>query len=219
MMGLEVEGKPLLRAYSIASANHDEYLEFFSIKVADGALTSRLRNLKVGEDVIISTKPTGTLTRDRLLAGKHLYLLCSGTGLAPFISIIKDPEIYESFDKVVLAHSVRYRSELAYQNTICRDLPNNEFLGDMIKNKLIYYPIVTRETFPTSQRITTLLNTGRLSSENGLPSLSIEHDRFMLCGNQHLLKDLCKILDDKGFLETVKNDMGHYVIERAFVAR
>ena len=219
MMGLEIDGKPLMRAYSIASANHDEYLEFFSIKVADGALTSKLQNLKVGEDVLISTKPTGTLTTDRLLAGKHLYLLSSGTGLAPFMSIIKDPEIYESFDKVILAHSVRYRSELAYQDTICRELPDNEFLGEMIKNKLVYYPIVTRERFPTSQRLTTLLDNGQLASDNGLPPLSIEHDRFMLCGNQHMLKDLCKILDHKGFMETVKNDTGHYVIERAFIAR
>lgn len=219
MLGLEVDGKPLMRAYSIASANYAEHLEFFSIKVPDGPLTSRLAHLTVGDDLVISTKPTGTLTQDRLCAGKHLYLLSSGTGLAPFMSIIQDPRIYDNFDKIILAHCVRYRSELAYRTFIEDTLPNNEFFGNIVKQKLIYYPSVTRESFCTTQRLTTLLDTGQLASDNQLPPISIEHDRFMLCGNPGLLQDLSDILERKGFRETARDDPGHFVIERAFVER
>ncbi len=219
MLGIEVEGKPLMRAYSIVSANYEEKLEFFSIKVPDGPLTSRLQNLKVGDRVYVSTKPTGTLTKDRIFTGKHLYLLSSGTGIAPFLAIIKDPEIYSAFDKIILTHSVRYKSELAYQDEILNELPNNEYFGDEVKEKLIYYPTVTREDFKTTDRLTTLLESGKLASDNNLPPLSTENDRFMLCGNPSLLKDLCSILEGKGFRETVKNDSGHYVIERAFVEK
>ncbi len=219
MMGIEVEGKPLMRAYSIVSANYEENLEFFSIKVPDGPLTSRLQNLKIGDRVYVSTKPTGTLTKDRVFSGKHLYLLSSGTGIAPFMAIIKDPEIYSAFDKIILTHSVRYQSELAYQDEILNVLPNNKFFGEQVREQLIYYPTVTREQYKTTQRLTTLLKSGKLASDNDLPPFSTENDRFMLCGNPSLLKDLCEILEDKGFHETVKNDTGHYAIERAFVER
>ncbi|MFT5258688.1 MAG: ferredoxin--NADP+ reductase [Saprospiraceae bacterium] len=219
MMGIEVEGKPLMRAYSIVSANYEQNLEFFSIKVADGPLTSRLQNLKIGDRVYVSTKPTGTLTKDRLLPGKNLYLLSSGTGIAPFMAIIKDPEVYNAFDKIILTHSVRYKSELAYQDEILNGLPNNEYFGDDVKEKLIYYPTVTREDYTTTARLTTMLASGQLASDNGLPPLSLENDRFMMCGNPSLLMDLCDILEEKGFKETVKNDAGHYAIERAFVEK
>lgn len=218
MIGLEQEeGKPLMRAYSIASANYEDKLEFFSIKVADGPLTSKLQKIKVGDEILLSRKPTGTLLIDHLLPGRNLYLISTGTGLAPFMSIIKDPETYQRFDKVILTHGVRNVSELAYQEIIGRELPENEFLGDMIKEQLIYYPTVTREQYANQGRITDLMENGKLFSDIGLPAMSPEHDRFMICGSPSMLKDTCRILDEQGFHEARHGDLGHYVIERAFV--
>lgn len=217
MLGLEAEGKPLLRAYSIASANYEEELEFFSIKVPDGPLTSKLQLIQPGDEILLSKKPTGTLILDNLLPGRHLYLISTGTGLAPFISIIKDPETYEQFDKVIITHGCRYQEELAYQETINHSLPNNEYLGEEIRKKLIYYPTVTREVFKNTGRITDLLETGKLSCDVGLDPINTTDDRFMICGSPGMLKDTCRILDQKGFKETRKGVAGHYVIERAFV--
>ncbi|RRJ83070.1 ferredoxin--NADP reductase [Aestuariirhabdus litorea] len=217
MIGLELEGKPLMRAYSIASANHEEELEFFSIKVPDGPLTSRLQNLSVGDEIVMSRKPTGTLVQDHLLPGRNLYLLSTGTGLAPFLSIIKDPEIYENFDRVILTHGVRYVSELAYQQMITEELPNHEYLGELVREKLLYYPTVTREKYRHNGRLTDLLVSGKLSSELGLPAVSPENDRFMLCGSPSMLKEFCGILDSMGFRESRHGEAAHYVIERAFV--
>ncbi len=222
MIGLEVEGKALLRAYSIASANYEDELEFFSIKVPDGALTSRLQHLKVGDTVMVSTRPTGTLVVGYLTPGKHLYLLATGTGLAPFMSIIKDPEIYEHYDKVILVHGVRYISELAYQHTICDALPNNEYFGDLVKDKLLYYPSVTRESFRSpahQQRITHLLADEVLNKELGLPALNPSQDRFMLCGSQAMINDTMAILDGKGFSKATSRRQGDYVIEQAFLEK
>ncbi len=217
MIGLELEGKPLMRAYSIASANHEDELEFFSIKVQDGPLTSRLQNLQVGDEVVMSRKPTGTLLQDSLLPGRNLYLLSTGTGLAPFLSIIKDPQTYENFDKVILTHGVRYTSELAYQQMINEELPANEYFGDMVREKLVYYPTVTRENYHTNGRLTDLLRTGQITRDLNLPDLNLENDRFMICGSPSMLKDTCSILDNMGFQEARRGDQGHYVIERAFV--
>lgn len=217
MMGLEHEGKPLMRAYSIASANYEEELEFFSIKVQDGPLTSKLQKIQIGDQILLSKKPTGTLVLDNLLPGKNLYLISTGTGLAPFMSIIKDPETYEQYDKVILTHGTRYTSELAYKDIIKNDLPKNEYFGELIRDKLVYYPTVTRDEFETQGRITDALETGKLTQSIGLPELSLEHDRFMICGSPSMLKDTCKILDDKGFKEARHGNAGHYVIERAFV--
>ena len=219
MMGIEVEGKPLMRAYSMASANYEDHLEFYSIKVQQGALTSRLQHIIAGDEILVSKKPTGTLLWDRLRPGKHLYLLSTGTGLAPFLSIIKDPEVYENFEKVILVHGCRYINELTYQQLITHELKHNEYFGDSVKEKLIYYPAVTREPYINYGRITNLLQTGKLNDDIGTPALNLEHDRFMLCGSPSMLTSLTEILDDLGFTETRKNDLGEYVIERAFVEK
>jgi len=220
MIGLEVDGRPLMRAYSIASANHEEYLEFFSIKVQNGPLTSQLQHLREGDPVLVSRKPVGTLVIDDLLPGQRLYLLGSGTGLAPFLSIIKDPDTYDRFDQVVLAHGVRYVSELAYADFITRELPDHEFLGEMVHEKLIYYPTVTREPFRNQGRLTHLIETGKLFADLGLPPLDPEQDRVMICGSPGLLKDACAFLNTRGFILSPHiGEPGHYVIERAFVEK
>jgi ferredoxin--NADP+ reductase len=220
MIGLQLEGKPLMRAYSIASANYEEQMEFFSIKVPNGPLTSRLQHLKVGDPLLVSRKPTGTLVLHDLLPGKHLYLLSTGTGLAPFMSIIKDPEAYERFEKIVLIHGVRHVNELAYADHIEKELPNNEFFGDEVRQKLIYYPTVTREPFRNQGRLTDLIENGKLFKDIGLPPLDPEHDRAMICGSPAMLADTSQLLDRRGFKVSPRiGEPGDYVIERAFVEK
>ncbi len=217
MLGLEVDGRPLMRAYSIVSANHEENLEFFSIKVPDGPLTSRLQGIKPGDTILVSRKPTGTLVVDNLLPGKVLWLLGTGTGLAPFLSIIKDPEVYDRYEKVVLVHGCRFVSELAYMQEITEDLPNHEYLGEYVRDKLVYYPTVTREPFRNQGRITHLMESNRITQDLELPAFSPENDRMMLCGSPDMLKDMVHILEAHGFEEGANNKPGHYVIEKAFV--
>ncbi|MDH7943969.1 ferredoxin--NADP reductase [Pseudohongiella sp. SYSU M77423] len=217
MVGMEVDGRPLMRAYSIASANYDEELEFFSIKVPDGPLTSRLQNIKVGDELLISSKPTGTLVADHLLPGRNLYLVGTGTGLAPFMSIIRDPEVYERFERVVLVHGVRRIIDLAYRDYITNELPNNEFFGDIVREKLVYYPTVTRDPFENQGRVTDILENGALAEKIGQPQPDPEHDRFMLCGSPSMLKDMVRILEAAGFKESRHGIQADYVIERAFV--
>jgi ferredoxin/flavodoxin---NADP+ reductase len=220
MIGLPVDGKPLLRAYSVASANHDEHLEFFSIKVENGPLTSRLQHLKPGDEIIVGRKPVGTLVLDDLRPGKNLYLLSTGTGLAPFISIIQDPETYERFEKVVLVHGVRQVDELAYADFFQHQLPEHEFLGEMLKDKLIYYPTVTREQFRNMGRLTDLIESGKLCADIDLPMIDPAVDRVMICGSEAMLKDTCKLLDARGFqISPRQGEQGDYVIERAFVEK
>jgi len=182
MVGLEVDGRPLMRAYSMVSANHDDRLEFLSIKVTDGPLTSRLQHVRTGDTVLIGRKATGTLLLDNLLPGRRLYMLGTGTGLAPFMSLIRDPEVYERFESVVLVHGCRWIADLAYLDRITRALPEDDVMGGMIGEKLIYYPTVTREPFRHVGRITTLLQGDRLTADIGLPPLDPANDRVMLCG-------------------------------------
>ena len=216
MIGLRVDGKPLLRAYSIVSPNHDEHLEFLSIKVPGGPLTSRLQNIKVGDEVIVGRKPTGTLLIDYLLPGKRLYLLATGTGLAPFMSIIRDPVTYEQFEQVVLVHGVRQVNELAYHDLITKTLPEHEFLGELISDQLLYYPTVTREPFHNMGRVTDLLESGKLTTDMNLPILDPVNDRVMICGSPGMLNDLKHMLENRGFNEGNTSRPGDFVIERAF---
>jgi ferredoxin--NADP+ reductase len=218
MIGLRLEGgKPLLRAYSVVSANYEDHLEFLSIKVQDGPLTSRLQHIKVGDKIAVGKKPTGTLLIDYLLPGKNLYLFGTGTGLAPFMSIIRDPATYEKFEKVILVHGVRQVAELAYHDYLTQDLPEHEFLGEMVSSQLLYYPTVTREPFRNQGRLTTLIETGKLQADLGLPKLDPATDRAMMCGSPAMLKDLKHILEKRGFIEGNTTKPGDYVVERAFV--
>lgn len=220
MIGLHLNDKPLLRAYSIASPNYAEHLEFFSIKVSNGPLTSRLQNIQVGDEVLVGRKPTGTLLLADLKPGRHLYFLATGTGLAPFISLIQDPEVYEKFEKIILVHGVRKVDDLAYRDFITQELPGNEFLGDDVKEKLIYYPTVTREEFINTGRLTDLLANGKLLTDIGLPPLNPETDRAMLCGSPAMLDDTCALLDKAGLQVSPRIGIaGDYVIERAFVEK
>lgn len=216
MIGLRVNDKPLLRAYSIVSPNHDEHLEFLSIKVPDGPLTSRLQHIQVGDKVIVGRKPTGTLVIDYLLPGKRLYMLSTGTGLAPFMSIIRDPATYEQFEQVVLVHGVRQVNELAYHDYITQDLPAHEFLGEMVTAQLQYYPTVTREPYRNMGRVTDLLDSGKLTTDMKLPALNPAEDRVMICGSPGMLKDLKQMLETRGFSEGNTSRPGDFVIERAF---
>jgi ferredoxin/flavodoxin---NADP+ reductase len=220
MLGLKVGDRPLLRAYSIASPNWEEHLEFLSIKVPGGPLTSHLQHLNVGDEVLVSRKPTGTLVLHDLKPGKHLYLLGTGTGLAPFMSIIQDPETYERFEKVVIAHGVRRVSDLAYTQFITEELPRHELLGEMVHGKLLYHPTVTREAFRNHGRLTDQIASGELARSVGLPALDPAVDRFMLCGSPGMLHDTRALLDARGFEVSHRiGEPGDYVIERAFVEK
>ena len=216
MIGLRVNDKPLLRAYSIVSPNYEEHLEFLSIKVPDGPLTSRLQHIQVGDKIVVGRKPTGTLLIDYLLPGKNLYLLSTGTGMAPFLSIIRDPDTYERFEKVILVHGVREVKELAYHDYITQELPQHEFLGEMVSRQLLYYPTVTREAFKNQGRLTDAIENGKLFNDLGLPTLDPERDRVMICGSPQMLKDLKRMLEERQFKEGNTSTPGDFVIERAF---
>ncbi|NRR32531.1 ferredoxin--NADP reductase [Oxalobacteraceae bacterium] len=219
MIGLKVDGKPLLRAYSICSANYEDHLEFLSIKVPEGPLTSRLQHIKVGDTVIVGRKPTGTLVADYLLPGKRLYLLSTGTGLAPFMSIVRDPEIYDKFEQIILVHGVRQVDELAYHDLLVEHLPAHEFLGELVTSKLRYYPTVTRESYRNTGRVTDLISSGKLFEDLGVPPLNPEEDRMMICGSAEMLRDLKIMFEERGFKEGNTSIPGDFVIERAFAEK
>ena len=217
MLGLRVEGKPLLRAYSIVSANYEDHLEFLSIKVPDGPLTSRLQHIQVGDTVIVGKKPTGTLLIDYLLPGKRLYLMGTGTGLAPFLSVVRDPETYEKFEEVVVVHGVREVAELAYHQLLNEDLAQHELLGEVVAGKLKYYPTVTREPFRNQGRMSDLIESGKLFTDLGVPPLDPAVDRVMLCGSPAMLRDMKRLLEERQFKEGNTTKPGDFVVERAFV--
>lgn len=216
MLGLMVDGKPLLRAYSVASANWDEDLEFLSIKVPDGPLTSRLQKIVPGDTIVIKPKPVGSLVIGNLHARGTLWLFATGTGLAPFLSILQDPETYERFDRVVLCHTVRQVNELAHREQI-EALSEHPLLGELIADKLVYYPTVTREPFKTQGRITTLIENGQLFRDLGIDDLHPEKDRVMLCGSDAMNRDCMSLLEGRGFKAGNNGERGSYLYERAFV--
>ncbi len=220
MVGMQVERRPLLRAYSIASANHEDHLKFLSIKVPDGPLTSRLQHVRPGDSILISQKPTGTLLLRDLKPGKRLYLLSTGTGVAPFMSIVKDPEVYERFECVVLVHGVRWIRETGVAEHFVADLRAHEVLGELVRDRLHYYPTITREPHPNHGRLTTLLESGRLFRRLKLPALDPREDRAMVCGSPAMLAETSALLDAHGFeISPHIGEAGDYVIERAFVQR
>ena len=217
MIGLEVDGRPLMGAYSMASAAYDDRLEFFSIKVPDGPLTSRLQHLMPGMQILVGHKPTGPLVMDSLSPGRRLYLLGTGTGIAPFASIARDLEIYQRFESVALVHGCRKVGETNYSAVVVAHLMNDEFLGTNARQRLAYYPTVTREAFRNSGRITDLLLSSKLASDLGHPALDPACDRVMVCGSQSFDSDMVAYLKERGFVEGSSDEPAHFVIEKAFV--
>ena len=219
MIGLEVDGRPLLRAYSMASANYEDALEFYSIKVENGPLTSRLQHIEVGDKVLVGRKPTGTLVQSSLKPGKRLYLLSTGTGVAPFARVIKDPDVYDRYEKIILVHGCRQIEELQYGADIVKAAHDSEFLGEYAREKLVHYPTVTREPYLNNGRITAAIESGRLFEKLAVPALDPAHDRVMICGGPQVLSDLQTLLDQRGFEEGPGGAPGTYVIEKAFAER
>ena len=218
MIGLPGDnGKPLYRAYSIASPSWDEELEFYSIKIQDGPLTSKLQNIKIGDRVLLRPKPTGTLVLDALIPGKRLFMFATGTGIAPFASLIRDPETYEKFAEVILTHTCRNIAELKYGKVLVESLADDPLIGELIDGKLKYYPTITQENFKTKGRITNLLSNGQLFSDLCIKEMSAESDRAMICGSMGLNNDMRKILEARGLSEGANSRPAEYVLEKAFV--
>lgn len=217
MIGLVVEGKPIYRAYSIASPAWDEELEFFSIKVPDGPLTQHLQKIQPGDKVLMRKKPTGTLVLDALTSGKRLYMFSTGTGIAPFASLIRDPETYEKFEEVVLTHTCRDVAELTYGFDLVEEIRSNELLSEIVGDKLKHYATVTREDYPFKGRITDLIANGKLFADLGVPPLDPAIDRGMICGSTAMLKDTKDLLEKAGLTEGANSNPAEFVIERAFV--
>jgi ferredoxin--NADP+ reductase len=218
MVGLMLPSGPLLRAYSIASAesNADE-LEFYSIKVPDGPLTSRLQHVRVGDPILVGRKPTGTLILDGLKPGKRLYMIGTGTGLAPWLSLAREPQVYERFDEVVVTHTVRQVRDLNYREFFEQELAKDPRVGSAARQKLRYYPSVTREAFRTQGRITDLITSGRIFEDLGMPTLDPATDRLMICGSPSVNTDLKTILVERGYVEGSVSAPGDFVLEKAFV--
>jgi ferredoxin--NADP+ reductase len=216
MIGLMVEGKPLVRAYSICSPSWDDELEFYSIKVADGPLTSRLQHLREGDEIVMRPKPVGTLVHDALLPGKRLFLFSTGTGIAPFASVIRDPETYEKFERVVLTHTCRQVDELAYGHHLIARIRGDELLSEMVGDRLLHIATTTRQASPAMGRMTDWIRDGRLASAAG-GALDPATDRVMICGSMAMLRDHKTICEELGFVEGSNSEPGQFVIEKAFV--
>ena len=218
MIGLlKDDGKPLLRAYSIASPSWDDELEFYSIKVPDGPLTSRLQKIEPGDQIILRPKPVGTLVLDALLPGKRLWMICTGTGIAPFASLLRDPETWEAYEKVIVAHTCRTKAELAYGGEIIAALPNDPLIGELVSDKLHYYPTTTRESSGIEGRISDHIRDGRVFENLGMPKWAAEEDRVMVCGNLALNKDIMALCEAHGLEEGANSDPKHFVVEKAFI--
>ena len=218
MIGLEIDGKPLLRAYSVVSPNHEDHLEFLSIKVPNGPLTSKLQHIKIDDEIIVNSKPTGTLVCDYLLPGRNLFLFSTGTGLAPFMSIVRDPETYEKFEKIILTHTVRTSKELAYKDLLT-NLNNDEIYSEITKNNFIYFNTVTREKWDNEGRITDWIKKNTLWKKVGVESFKPEIDRVMICGSEEMTFDLKKIFEKLGSKEGSTKVQGGFVIEKAFAEK
>lgn len=217
MLGMNDNGRPLMRAYSIASPSHADELEFLSIKVDGGALTGRLQKIEAGDEVLVSSKPVGTLVVRDVRPGRVLYLLGTGTGLAPFLSIVQDPETYEKFENIVLVHGARRAEDLAFSSMLEDELKCDPYLGEQVAAKFHYYPTVTREAFRNTGRITDLIRSGKLADDLGLPPLDPAYDRAMICGSPSMLRDTTDLLTERGFeLSPRSGELGDFVIERAF---
>ena len=218
MIGLlKDDGKPLLRAYSIASPSWDDELEFYSIKVPDGPLTSRLQNIAPGDEIILRPKPVGTLVLDALLPGKRLWMICTGTGVAPFASLLRDPETWEAYDEVIVAHTCRTNGELAYGRELVAALPDDPLIGELVGDKLKYYPTTTREPSDIEGRISDHLRDGRVFDALGMPPWNSAEDRVMICGNLALNKDIMSICADFDLEEGANSEPKHFVVEKAFI--
>lgn len=218
MIGLEIDKKPLLRAYSVASPNHEDHLEFLSIKVPNGPLTSKLQSIKINDEIIINSKCTGTLVCDYLLPGRNLYLFSTGTGLAPFLSIIRDPDTYEKFENVILTHTVRKVNELAYKEEL-EKLNADPVYKDITNNKFIYFNTVTREDWPRQGRITEWIRENKLWDEINKESFSSENDRVMICGSEDMTNEIKQIFEKRGCTEGSTKVQGGFVIEKAFAEK
>ena len=213
--------KPLLRAYSIASPAWDEEMEFYSIKVPDGPLTSKLQHIKPGDEIILRPKPVGTLVHDALLPGKRLYFFATGTGFAPFASLLREPQTYEDYDKVIITHTCRDVNELTYGRNLIENLKTDvlmsELMGEGFADKISYYPTTTREESLKMGRITTLIESGELFTDLGVPALDSETDRAMVCGSLEFNHDIKELLEKSGLQEGANSNPQQFVIEKAFV--
>ncbi|MFQ6756865.1 ferredoxin--NADP reductase [Cereibacter sphaeroides] len=218
MIGLlDDRGKPIMRAYSIASPNWDEELEFYSIKVPDGPLTSRLQHIQPGDQIILRPKPVGTLVLDALLPGKRIWFLATGTGIAPFASLMRDPETYERYEQVIMMHTCREQAELEYGRQLVESLKDDPLIGEMVGDKLLYYPTTTRETSDRMGRITDNLSSGKVFEDLGVPKMNIEEDRAMVCGSLQFNLDVKTVLESFGLREGANSEPLQYVVEKAFV--
>ena len=219
MIGLHPEGakKPIMRAYSIASPSWDEKLDFYSIKVADGPLTSHLQKIKEGDEVYLAKKPVGTLVLDALLPGKRLYMFSTGTGIAPFASLIRDPDTYERYDEIILTHTCRQKAELSYGLNLVKGLKTDPLVGEMIGDKLLHVTSLTREEYPLKGRITTLLQSGELFESAGVPVMNPKEDRAMICGSMDMINDTKAIVETFGLTEGSNSSPAEFVVEKSFV--
>ncbi len=218
MIGLlDERGKPLLRAYSIASPSWDEELEFYSIKVPDGPLTSKLQHIEPGDQIILRPKPVGTLVLDALLPGKRLWFLATGTGIAPFASLMRDPETYEKYEQVVMMHTCRTVAELEYGRQLVEGLRDDPLIGEFVGDKLKYYPTTTREEFHHMGRITDNLTSGKVFEDLGIHPMDQDHDRAMVCGSLAFNHDVKAVLEGFGLREGANSEPQEYVVEKAFV--